>query len=279
MKITYYGTAAAEGIPALFCECETCRAARKNGGKDIRTRSQAMIDDTLLIDLPADTYMHALVHGLPLTRVSHCMITHSHPDHLYPAEIEMRGAGFAPVLAEGAECFHIYGSEMVEKMLAGTLYCRFKDEARVKFSRLCAFRSYEIGGYTVTPLTALHDIHAGSFIYIIEKDGKALLYGNDTGIFPEETWAYLGKSGVRFDLVSLDCTAGNGPMNYDSHMNLERNILVRERLLSMGCADEKTVFCCNHFSHNGGGVLYGDFSAAAEKAGFLTSYDGMSIEF
>ena len=167
MKITYYGTAAAEGIPALFCECETCRAARKNGGKDIRTRSQAMIDDTLLIDLPADTYMHALVYGLPLTRVSHCMITHSHPDHLYPAEIEMRGAGFAPVLAEGAECFHIYGSEMVERMLAGTLYCRFKNEARVKFSRLCAFRSYEIGGYTVNPTGYQTVLYVTLALYVV----------------------------------------------------------------------------------------------------------------
>ena len=31
MKLTVLGTAAAEAQPALFCECETCRQARKNG--------------------------------------------------------------------------------------------------------------------------------------------------------------------------------------------------------------------------------------------------------
>ena len=48
MKITYLGTAAAEAIPALFCNCEWCRRAAANGGKDVRTRSQALIDDCLL---------------------------------------------------------------------------------------------------------------------------------------------------------------------------------------------------------------------------------------
>lgn len=43
MKITYLGTAAAEGFPAMFCNCEYCREAKKLGGKNIRTRSQAII--------------------------------------------------------------------------------------------------------------------------------------------------------------------------------------------------------------------------------------------
>ena len=41
MKLTYLGTAAAEGIPALFCECEACRRARALGAAGIHTRSGA----------------------------------------------------------------------------------------------------------------------------------------------------------------------------------------------------------------------------------------------
>ena len=55
MRIKYLGTAAAEGVPGIFCDCENCKRARKLGGKNIRTRSQAILDDTLLIDFPADT--------------------------------------------------------------------------------------------------------------------------------------------------------------------------------------------------------------------------------
>ena len=56
MKIRYLGTAAAEGWPALFCSCPICTHAREHGGKNLRTRTQAILDDDLLIDFPPDTY-------------------------------------------------------------------------------------------------------------------------------------------------------------------------------------------------------------------------------
>ena len=40
MEITYLGTAAAEGIPGIYCGCETCRRAIAAGGRNIMTRSQ-----------------------------------------------------------------------------------------------------------------------------------------------------------------------------------------------------------------------------------------------
>lgn len=33
MKITYYGTAAGEGWPGVFCQCPLCQSARRLGGK------------------------------------------------------------------------------------------------------------------------------------------------------------------------------------------------------------------------------------------------------
>ena len=50
MKIQFLGTAAAEGFPAIFCNCEYCNKARELKGKNIRTRSQAIIDDKILLD-------------------------------------------------------------------------------------------------------------------------------------------------------------------------------------------------------------------------------------
>lgn len=97
MKIKYLGTAAAEGVPGLFCECEICKKSRELGGRNIRTRSQAIIDDRLLIDFPADTYMHFLKYNLPMAKIKSCIITHSHTDHLYPVEIEVRRNGFAHI--------------------------------------------------------------------------------------------------------------------------------------------------------------------------------------
>ena len=69
MKIRYLGTAAAEGWPALFCSCPICTHARIQGGKNLRTRTQAILDGELLIDFPPDTYCHALQYGLELAKI------------------------------------------------------------------------------------------------------------------------------------------------------------------------------------------------------------------
>lgn len=50
MKIRYLGTAAAEGWPALFCSCPICTKARAEGGRNLRTRTQAILDGELLLD-------------------------------------------------------------------------------------------------------------------------------------------------------------------------------------------------------------------------------------
>ncbi len=82
MKLKFFGTAAAEGFPALFCDCDSCHRARKAGGKNLRRRSQAVVDDKILIDFGPDTLSCALYDGLPLAHLHTCLITHSHEDHL-----------------------------------------------------------------------------------------------------------------------------------------------------------------------------------------------------
>ena len=54
MKLQFLGTSAAEGIPALFCNCPACQYAYKTGGKEIRMRAGAMLDDVIKIDFGPD---------------------------------------------------------------------------------------------------------------------------------------------------------------------------------------------------------------------------------
>ena len=79
MKIKFLGTAAAEGVPAFFCTCDTCKKAREIGGKEIRTRSQSLLDGDLMLDFPADTYFHSMTQGINLTDIHNYIITHSVP--------------------------------------------------------------------------------------------------------------------------------------------------------------------------------------------------------
>lgn len=278
MKIKYLGTAAAEGIPAIFCECDVCKRALEAGGKNIRTRSQALIDGKLLVDFPADTYMHMLMYKLNFAEIEHCIITHSHKDHVYPGDLEMRSHNLAHTITE-RPALNVYGTRPVERAVIPGLYeRRMLENNEAAFIGIKPFIPFEAGGYRITPLQATHDVLSGPVIYAVENDGKTLLYGNDTCYFCEETWSYLKDNKLRFDYVSLDCTGGINNLNYKTHMNLDLCIKTKKRLLDIGSADDKTIFCLNHFSHHGGGVIYDDFVPIAEKAGFIVSYDGMEIE-
>lgn len=149
MKLQYFGTAAAEGWPALFCGCDACRRAREAGGRNIRTRSQALIDDKLLIDFPADTYLHMIHYGLNLNYIDSVIVTHAHEDHFYPKELGNRRSGFAHIPEDGPRLLTVYGSEAVGKALAPVIAGA---QGRLAFERLKIGEAYIIGGYSVTPL-------------------------------------------------------------------------------------------------------------------------------
>lgn len=272
MKIKFLGTAAAEAFPAMFCDCENCRKAAALGGKNIRTRSQAIIDDDMLIDYPCDTYFHLVQNNINLLSIKHCLITHTHSDHFYPDDLSWLKYGYShpPKNWHGLT---VYGSEDIKKPLSEKTANDF-----LNCEVLSPFKTYKIGDYSVTPLKAKHGTK-NPYIYIICKENKALLYAHDTGIFPNETWKYLKNSGICFDAVSFDCNEGAAmKISYDTHMCLGDNLKCRDMLFENNLADENTKFVLNHFSHNGKDVVYDDFSKIAESYGFLTSYDGFQLE-
>ncbi|MGI6561072.1 MAG: MBL fold metallo-hydrolase [Clostridia bacterium] len=274
MKFQYLGTAAAEGWPGIFCQCEFCKKAIKAGGRNIRTRSQAIVDDKLLIDFPPDTYMHVLYGGLDLASVKHCLLTHNHSDHLYPEDIGMRRTGFAHFTEEA--CLTFYGTEGVGVPVKKEMEdARLERDNRVAFQVITPFHPFTVEEYTVIPLRADHSASSDPVIYVIQKEDKTLLYANDTGYFPDVSWEYLEKNEIKFDFVSLDCTCGLLDCSR-GHMGFSTCIEVKERLICTGCTKENTRFCLHHFSHNGK-AIYDELVPLAEKEGFLVSYDGMIV--
>ena len=274
MKLQFLGTAAAEGFPSPFCACAKCKRARLLGGRNLRTRSQALIDGTLLIDLNADTLSHSLRWGVDLTRVNHCLITHAHGDHWAPDDLVYLKEPFSHVPKDW-DGFTIYGSQDLQPMMETV--CSWGVQG-VRHQVVEAFQPFTVGRYTVTALKAHHGTK-NPFVYAIADGKKTLLYAHDTDIFKEDTWAYLRASGLRFDLVSLDCTEGAmEELNYHGHGCLGRDIRFRQMLKDAGVADENTRFVLNHFSHNGLHGCYDDFAPIAAKEGFITAYDGLELE-
>ena len=279
MKFQYLGTAAAEGVPGMFCECEVCRRSLELGGRYIRTRSQAIIDDTLLIDFPADTFSHMLTYGLRLPEIHHCIVTHSHSDHWYPADLEMRTVGFANGKDLGT--LTIYGTSAVAADCRRMMEAYgLNKENRIACQEIRPFQPFVIGCYTITPLRADHDPASDPVFFLIQKDEdgvqKNLLYANDTGIFPQETWDWLEQHPCHLDFVSLDCTAALLTGWEHGHLGLDTDVQVASRLKAMGLADEQTRWCVHHFSHNGR-ATHEELTQAAAKYGFGVSYDGKTI--
>ena len=276
MILKYLGTAAAEGWPAVFCNCDYCNQARTRGGKSIRTRSQALIDKDLLIDFPVDTYHHALINNLNLSQVKYALITHTHSDHFMPTDLLFRGSCFAHNLISKTISF--IGNEEMNTQLSEIFLPKFIDyiSNSVENIYLPLFSPTVFGDYEITALHANHKNDETAYVYIIKKQNKTILYLHDTGFLSAENHKYLSTNNIKADLISYDCTFVLG-RDGNGHLGLPDCIDLREQLNADGVITDKTIHVINHFSHNGG-YLHEELEKEAQKYNFITSFDGMEIE-
>lgn len=275
LRIKYLGTGAAEGIPALFCHCSICQQARSIKGRNVRTRAQALIDNELLLDFGPDTYMHALMYDLELADIYHCLVTHTHDDHLYVDDLRARRRSRAN-LRPGTQPLTVYGGVGVEEKLKPDSEGAITKDHSVFFRKLNAGETYEIGQYSVIPLLAEHG-STEPYVYVISKSNKTILYGHDTDFFSENTWRIIKEKNLVFDLVSLDCTEGKKHIDYPGHMNFERMVHICEYMRSENIIFEGTKIIANHISHNGL-VGYDEAVEIGKKHDFIVAYDGMEVD-
>ncbi len=284
MKIHYWGTAAAEGIPAIFCDCEVCRDARLKKGHAVRTRSQIMLDDTLLIDFGADTYAHSIMYDYDMSKLRDVLITHVHEDHFYPMELLNCGKDGVHYKEHKPLIFH--GSEDMKKEFIYVV--KGKDdlirEGRLIFDERKAFETFQIGDFKVTALPARHGTEH-PYVYTISKGGKNVLLLNDTGLLQKETYAWLKASNMKFDLISYECTAGyfsaraawGDDAELYCHMGLWDDVEVRSKLMENGNCTTHTRHIITHFSHNGKDAEYDKMKLHAMENGFELAFDGMVV--
>lgn len=278
MKITYLGTAAAEGLPAMFCRCEVCLRAMKAGGRNRMTRSQALVNDDLLIDFPADSLRHLHQNELDFSAVTTLIVTHSHFDHFVPIDLHLRNSAyFAHNLT--ADHLEFYGNERVLEVLNTDQKTYAVEPATEGLSvhLAKAYQPFRSGQYDVIPLRANHAPEENALNYVVSDGEKTLLYLHDTSLPFEETYDFLREKKIRADLVSYDCTFGARPHGA-THLGLPACAAVREKLEAIGVSDANTISVINHFSHNGRSI-YDELVPVAAELGFLTAYDGMVVRF
>ena len=280
MQFQYLGTAAAEGWPAVFCRCKYCLEAQRLGGKNIRTRSQAIVNDDLLLDLPPDTYMHKLMNNLDLSRVKYLFVTHFHMDHFYPQELTVRGSVYSleMIIPE----LEIYCAQETYDYFRRCADGQFdeKSDSAMHWHILKPFETVEAGPYRVTPLPANHmnPAHQPFVYHIVDtREDKSVFYMHDSGYYFPEVWDYLKAQKKPADLFSFDTTLGYEDCGFKStHMGAPEVIRLKEELEALGIVDKHTHCVMNHFSHNGH-LLYDELVELAAPHYIEISYDGMKL--
>jgi phosphoribosyl 1,2-cyclic phosphate phosphodiesterase len=274
MKVILLGTAAADGWPAAYCDCEVCEFARAEGGKNLRMRTGALIDGDLKIDHSPDSIAHT--HRVPggYAKVRTILFTHEHPDHLFTNELK-RTTNVARDRADGP-AIAVYGNERVLSMIRAV----FKDPPAHRLDLKPALVQFErvtlSDGTEVLPLAATHCEDA--LLYRIARGGKSVFYGHDSGIYKPETLEALGKAGA-LDLAILDCThtVRTEGLEFKHHMSISINRRMIEELRGRGAVTGRTRLVATHFSPHSGAKTHEELVGLLKPHGIEAAYDGMEL--
>ena len=267
MTIRLLGTGGAEGIPALFGDDPVSEWARRHGGKDIRTHASAVVDDGLKIDLSPDTPVQMVQNGLRATDWDLLLFTHSDDDHFAISQLQY---ALYPFTASHALSFPIYGNDTVLAKIRAAY-----PEWPFELLRLAPFETFESAGYRITPLRAFHTPDEECFNFLIEREGRRLVYATDTGVWPEETIDSVRD--LPIDLFVVECTNAFQKSPYPGHLDLDSLGYLLGRLRAGGTLLDGSRVVTTHHSA-AGGARQCDLETALMPLDAVPGYDGMVIE-
>lgn len=277
MKIMYLGTGAAEGFPAMFCSCPFCQNAKKIGKSEYRTRTQILIDDILSIDFPPEAYSHSLEYNINLSRLKYLLVTHSHMDHFYAHDFILRGYKYAQM---EEDVLDIYGNKEVNKVFAECTAREMKPEVEphVQMHEISPYNIFSLGDYKVITIPAQHSKTEDALLFYVENNGKGYLHLHDTGNINDCDLKYLADNGARANLVSFDCTfVDNSYGSSARHMGIDGNMVMKQKLQSLGIIDDSSELVITHFSHNANPTRE-RLAKIEREYNVIAAYDGMTIE-
>jgi phosphoribosyl 1,2-cyclic phosphate phosphodiesterase len=266
VTVRLLGTGAADGIPGFFSKDRVSQYARAHGGKDVRSRSGALIDGILKIDLPPDTFIQMRENSLEAGDWSALVFTHSHEDHCAVSEIQY---ALYPFTELELLPFQIFGNSSVEKKV----FDRYP-EWPIDFIELKEFQEYWHLGYRITPIRAHHEPNEPCFNLLIERE-KRLLYATDTGIWDSPTFEFLARKSI--DCLIIECTEGLNDSDYEGHLNIAALAQVLDRLRKSAAISPSGIVVTTHHAHTGL-ATHAELTAALKPIGAMPGYDGMVFE-
>lgn len=251
----FLGTGAGEGTPNPFCTCRICENARKIGGREIRMRSSFMLDSHTVIDIGADYFAQSALYSAPLTDVTDVLFTHMHDDHINYTFIwerfVKRSERTTPLNIYLTEEAYSYFSDFYfTSRLTKNCNPWFCPE-NVNIIRLEYGRQYTVGDYKVTAVPANHftAFEENGANYLIEKNGKALFYAVDSGMFTSDAYKLL--KGRELNSFIGECTFPTEDKYVNetgSHMDISMCIKNLDILYDSKAITENTKIYLTHIS-------------------------------
>ena len=256
MKLEFLGTGAAD-----------FRLERDEHTEGFRRYSSALLDSRILFDPGPHIFHYRDTMEKPhlFDELDFILITHSHRDHLTMDTVR-------ELYRLRPNC-QFFGSEAVGSLFA---------QAGIPFTTMSLGQEVAVGDYLVTPLRGNHvgDVPGEvPYVYsLVDKTGKKMFYGTDTGLLPEHTWIHVQNG--EYDLFVLELTIGDYPdaPHLFSHMTLHTfRLMINTMRSRYRPVKEGGLFVTTHMARR----WHEPQDRLAEQLapmGVIPSYDGMIVE-
>ncbi len=229
MKLTFLGTGAAWGHPvAAKHPCQACDYAKREGGRDSRTRSALLLqvqDRNILIDAGAD--IRAQLLREKIEQIDAIFITHAHADHIHGLD-DM--TPYKDVLGKPIPTYASVSAwrtikqrfgYLVGGTLAKNVLLRREHPSWSPFSLL---PGVEVATFDVYHGPAKYG-SAGAMGFIIESGGKKLVYTGDIFKFGRRLdREFIPRELEGADVLVLEANWFNEPAKQpgNPHMSFQR---------------------------------------------------------
>ncbi|MDL2318103.1 hypothetical protein LJC74_03285 [Eubacteriales bacterium OttesenSCG-928-A19] len=298
MRLTFLGTSAGEGYPAIWCDCPYCRYAREKAGKNLRYNSCAVLDGDVLLDMNANCFSAAQRFGVDLLGVRHLFVTHDHQDHFFPQHLVWRSGPYTMGPGEDFEApieevepwlgqigprfsplpeLDIYGSASIAQAIDAHPRLSMENLSRIRarFTELSRGQVVQAGDMRVTAVTSHHGTPGMTYNYIIERGGKTLLYALDTGGYDEDMLDILRAH--RYDCVVLEGTFGHSPLDLDMHMSTRKDLSMLAFFTENGLWKGKPNMVLSHMAPHWT-PPHDMYEPEMAAHGVTVAYDGLTVE-